>query len=143
MEYTDKKEIKQFSKPQKLAILYLFNKALLEDTKCDDYFIKELLKYGVVCSQYVDIETVYQYVKEKKFNPNATFYKTIEDVTAKTRLELFIDQIFHYWSTYGTDFQGEPFIVNDTPIDISQTFFIDTISRKKQLYVVKICYIRV
>ena len=121
------------NKTQKSAILNLFNKALLEDKKYDEYYINELLKYGVVCSQYSDFEVVYQYIKEKKFNPNATFYKTIEDVTEKTRLELFIDQILHYYSTYGTDFQGEPFIVNDTPIDISQTFFIDTISEKETI----------
>jgi hypothetical protein len=116
------------NKKQKLAILHLFNKALLEDKKYDTYYISELLKFGVVCSQHSDFEVVYQYIKEKKFNPNTTFYKTIEDVASKTRLELLVDQILHYYSTYGTDFQGKPFIVNDTPIDISKTFFIDTIS---------------
>jgi len=119
------------NKNQKLAILNLFNKALLEDKKQNDYYIKELLKFGVVCSPYADFEVVYQYIKEKKFNPNTTFYKAIEDVTSKTRFELFIDQILHYYSTYGTDFQGKPFIVNDTPIDISQTVFIDTVSAEE------------
>ena len=118
-------------KKQKLAILNLFNKALLEDKKYDEYYINELLKFGVICSQYSDFEIVYQFVKEKKFNPNTTFYKTIEDVASKTRFELLVDQILHYCSTYGTDFKAKPFIVNDTPIDISQTIFIDTISEKE------------
>ena len=118
-------------KKRKLAILHLFNKALLEKTRSDDYYINELLKIGVICSPFSDFEVVFQYVREKRFNPNATFYKTVDDVTDKTRFELFIDQLFHYCSTYGTDFQGKPFIVNDTPIDISQTVFIGTITEEE------------
>ena len=119
------------TKKQKTAILHLFNKALLEGKKQDKYYIHKLLKFGVICSPYSDLEVVYQYVNEKKFNPNATFYKTIEDVMSKTRFELFIDQILHYYSTYGTDYKEKPFIINDTPIDISQTFFIDTILKEE------------
>ena len=112
------------NKAQKLAILHLFNKALLEEKKYNEYYINELLRFGVVCSPYVDFEVVWQYIEKKKFNPNSTFYKTIEDVTSKTRLELFVDQIVHYYTTYGTDFQAKPFIVNDTPIELSQTFLL-------------------
>ena len=119
------------NKTQKLSILKLFNKALLESEKQDEYYIKELLKFGVVCNPYCDFEVVYQYVSEKNFNPNTTFYKTIEDVTNQTRFELFIDQILHYFSTYETDYQAKPFIVNDTPVDISHTIFIDTITEKE------------
>ena len=118
-------------KLQKLAILNLFNKALLEEKKYNEYYINELLRFGVVCSPYTDFEVIWQYIERKKFNPNTTFYKTIKDVTDKTRLELFIDQICHYFTTYGTDFQAKPFIVNDTPVELSQTFFIDTISEKE------------
>jgi len=119
------------NKKQKLAILFLFNKSLLEDKEYNPYYINELLRFGVICSSYSDFEVVYQYIHAKKFNPNATFYQTIEDVAGKTRLELFFDQIFHYCSTYGTNFQGKPFVVNETPIDISKTVFIDTISEKE------------
>ena len=119
------------NKNQKSAILNLFNKALLEEKVYDEYYINELLKVGVICSRYSDFEVIYQYIKEKKFNPNATFYKTIEDVASKTRLELLIDQLIHYSSTYGTDFRAKPVIVNDTPIDISQTIFIDTIPEEE------------
>jgi hypothetical protein len=116
-----------------LSVLHLFNKALLEDKRYEDYYINELLKFGVICNPYADFEVVLQYVREKQFNPNATFYKDIEDVTGKTRLELLIDQLLHYQSTYGTDFQGTPFIVNDTPVDISQTVMIGVISEKEVL----------
>ena len=45
---------------------------------------------------------------------NSTFYKAWDDVTSKTRLELFIDQIQHYASTYGTNFQGEAWVPERT-----------------------------
>ena len=121
------------NKQKKIAVLKIFNKALLEATKYDDYYIRELLKIGVICSPYTDIEVVFQYINDKKFNPNATFYQTIEDVASKTRFELFVEQILHYCSTYGTNFQGEPFIINDTPIDISQTLYIDVISEEEAI----------
>lgn len=44
---------------------------------------------------------------------NSTFYKSWEDITSRNRLELFFDQILHYMSTYGTGFEGEPYICND------------------------------
>ena len=121
------------NRQKKIAILNLFHKSLLEETQCDEYYIRELLKIGVICSPFTDIEVVFQYVNDRKFNPNATFYQTIEDVAAKTRFELLVEQILHYCSTYGTKFQGKPFIVNDTPIDISQTMFIDAISEEEAI----------
>ena len=44
---------------------------------------------------------------------NSTFYKSWEDITSRSREELYIDQILHYLSTYGTGFQGEAYICND------------------------------
>lgn len=44
---------------------------------------------------------------------NSTFYKSWGDVTNKTRFELFVDQIMHYMTTYGTDFSiGTGYIPN-------------------------------
>lgn len=45
---------------------------------------------------------VMKFLSEQTINPNATFYKQWEDILSKTRLELAIDQIRHYASTYGT-----------------------------------------
>ena len=44
---------------------------------------------------------------------NSSFYKKWSDVTSKTRLELFMDQLRHYASTYGTGFQGKTYVPND------------------------------
>ncbi|MDR1600888.1 MAG: hypothetical protein LBS42_00465 [Tannerella sp.] len=113
---------------QKLAVLNLFGRALLENKKYDSYYTRELLKFGVVCSPFCDYNAVFQYVVDRKINPDTTFYTTIEEVTFKTRLELFVDQVLHYASTYGTDFRAKPFIINDTPVDLSGTVVIDTIT---------------
>ena len=115
---------------QKLATIKLFNKTLLEAKRSNEYCL-DLLRFGVICSPYSDFEVVYQYVRDKKMSPNTTFYKTIEDVTRRTRYELLIDQILHYCSTYGTDFQAQPFIVNDTPINLSNTITLGIISENE------------
>lgn len=58
-------------------------------------------------------ETLY-WAKEIAYNPNSTFYKKWEDVTSKSRFELFLDQVYHYFSTYGTDFSmGNGYTPND------------------------------
>lgn len=46
---------------------------------------------------------------------NATFYKEWSDVISKNRFELFIDQILHYATTYGTDFdcEGNGYVPNN------------------------------
>lgn len=45
---------------------------------------------------------VMKFLSEQTLNPNATFYKQWEDILSRTRLELAIDQIRHYASTYGS-----------------------------------------
>jgi hypothetical protein len=66
------------NKTQKLAILNLFNKALLEDKKYNEYYINELLRFRVVCSPCADFEVVWQYIETKKFNPNTIYSYKIE-----------------------------------------------------------------
>lgn len=43
---------------------------------------------------------------------NSTFYKTWSDVENKSRMELLIDQLIHYMSTYGTCFMGNAYVPN-------------------------------
>lgn len=66
---------------------------------------------------------VWNFLETQKINHNATFYKEWQDVTSKTRWELLIDQVIHYASTYGTDFEGEPYVPNEAPINIDYTKF--------------------
>ena len=48
-------------------------------------------------------------------NLNTTFYQEWADVTEMSRLEILSDQVKHYASTYGTDFEGEAYIPNANP----------------------------
>lgn len=57
---------------------------------------------------------VYDFLQAMPTNYHNTFYQSVADVVAKDRFELLIDQITHYASTYGTEFAGTPYIVNDT-----------------------------
>ena len=45
----------------------------------------------------------YDWVKKQSVNYNSTFYKTWDDVTSRSRQEIFIDQIIHYAFSYGAD----------------------------------------
>lgn len=59
------------------------------------------------------IEEIYSHiVKTKKTAKqlNATFYRAWNDVLSKTRFELLFDQIMHYSTTYGTNFEGEVYV---------------------------------
>ena len=59
-----------------------------------------------------------QFIQSISGNVNSTFYKTWEDVTSKTRFEIFIDQLLHYVTTYGTGFafDGNGYVPNETPV---------------------------
>ena len=68
---------------------------------------EQSMKYGYIIHPECCTKDVVLWLKEQSFNPNATFYKTWEDITSKSRFELFVDQILHYTTTYGTDFSLE------------------------------------
>ena len=57
-------------------------------------------------------ERVMEFLNSIPNNYNTTFYKSVADVISKSRLELFIDQILHYATTYGTDYAGTSYIPN-------------------------------
>lgn len=55
---------------------------------------------------------------------NKTFYKSWEKVQNSSRFELYVDQIKHYFSTYGSDFQEEAYYpegIAEVP-DVKLTF---------------------
>ena len=55
------------------------------------------------------------FIARQTADPNATFYKRWEDMMSKNRLELLLDQILHYASTYGSGFtqEGNGYVPND------------------------------
>lgn len=52
------------------------------------------------------------------YNPNSTFYKNWKQIKESSEFELFLNQCLHYFTTYGSNFQAEPFIINDNPVEL-------------------------
>ena len=85
----------------------IFGKVLLSD-KPKVSFVKmnELaMQRGLFVPANLCFEWLYDLLEDTQINPNSTFYQSWQDITSKTRFELFLDQVRHYASTYGTDFQ--------------------------------------
>lgn len=61
-------------------------------------------------------EWLWEYFNGQQWNPNSTFYQSWSDIMSKDRWELFIDQVCHYASTYGTNFQGETWLPEHTQL---------------------------
>lgn len=98
-------------------LLKMFNKLYNENYEANiDFFIKhfeEMLKCGYILSPELCNKENLSIIRYNKLEVNKTFYADWCDVTSKTRFELFVDQILHYITTYGTDFEGTPYIPNE------------------------------
>ena len=98
-------------------LIKLFNVALVENTASKDMFktVNQLAaQVGYFVHPDVCNESVLAFLKDQTINLNATFYKNWQDVTSKTRIELALDQVFHYLTTYGTGFSfGNGYVPND------------------------------
>lgn len=87
---------------------------------------KLFVDYNVVLlsgAQYAVNEVSAHIQKNKKTAKqlNSTFYRSWNDVLSKTRFELLIDQIVHYATTYGTNFEGEMYVPSDySALEISK-----------------------
>jgi hypothetical protein len=57
-------------------------------------------------------ERVMEFLNSIPNNYSTSFYRSVSDVIDKSRFALFIDQIMHYASTYGTEYAGKPYIPN-------------------------------
>ena len=74
------------------------------------------LKQGIFVPDNLCYRWLYTYLRDRQINTNSTFYKSWQDIRSRGRWELFLDQVCHYISTYGTNFEGRPFIMNDGQI---------------------------
>lgn len=68
---------------------------------------KALVK-GYVINPNCCTEDVERFLDEEDMDPNSTFYKDWSDVTSKSRVELFVDQVIHYFLSYGFDLDCVP-----------------------------------
>lgn len=102
-------------------LITMFHKALADKDAAKNFAkVNEVaMKYGYIIHPDCCTKDVAKWLKEQSFNPNATFYKTWQDITSKTRFELLVDQLIHYATTYGTDLAlGNGYVPNDEPVKI-------------------------
>lgn len=99
-------------------IYKIFGKVLITDkpkvTQAEMLAVSMPLGFFVpenLCYQWL-----WEYFNGQQWNPNSTFYQSWHDIMSKDRWELFIDQVCHYASTYGTDFQGETWLPEHTQL---------------------------
>jgi hypothetical protein len=73
-----------------------------------DYVFSEALKRGylIIYPELIN-EDVIRFIESETVDYNSTFYKSWKQMKSKSRFEQFIDQVLHYATTYGTDFQSE------------------------------------
>ena len=119
-----------------VELISYFNKALTvtDETRVDFKKINKFAaKKGYIVHPDCCTKSVLAFLNNIPDNYNSTFYKTWSDVTSKSRFELFIDQICHYMTTYGTDFSlGNGYVPNTNPEDpkITEYKIIEPISNK-------------
>ena len=98
-----------------LELIKLFSRALPNEPLLDVTVVNaEAMQRGYLVHPSVCNQSVLDFVKQQTINYNATFYRRWTDVTEKSRLELLIDQLLHYFSTYGTYFAfGNGYVPNE------------------------------
>ena len=97
-------------------LIKVFNAALVNNSCALSFaHVNEYAnKIGYLVHPDVCNQDVFDFLKETEINYNSTFYKTWEDVTSKSRFELYIDQAMHYCTTYDTYFAlGNGYVPND------------------------------
>ena len=77
--------------------------------------MKDGIERGYLIHPACDASLISYFLANMDMQYNSTFYKTWNDVTNKSRFELFVDQVLHYMSTYGTDFSQEAYLPNVNP----------------------------
>lgn len=95
--------------------------------ECCNRYIDLYLKF-VACGYLIDPKCVfddetYKFLDEEVYNDikcnyNTTFYKDWFDIMTKNRFELTVDQLLHYLSTYGTNYEGTSYIPNNCPKEL-------------------------
>lgn len=100
-------------------LISMFNVALKSDKTNFAEVNAESMKAGYFIHPDCCTKDALTWATSQKVNLNSTFYKTWKEITSKSRFELFVDQIIHYCTTYGTDFAlDNGYVPNDNPIVI-------------------------
>ena len=109
-----------------MSTIKLFGKALISEKSnlSFDVVNKVAVTKGYVIHPDVCNTEVMEFLNKIPLNYNATFYTKWSEVIEKSRFDLFVDQIMHYCSTYGTNFQGDFYVPNQVN-EIENFLFAD------------------
>ena len=99
----------------------LFNRALNTTNQSFKDVNSLAVCKGYIVAKECCNDRVVDYLQTLPDNINTTFYGSWVEVTGKNRLELAIDQVMHYMSTYGTNHEGPAYVPNDNPAHIDFT----------------------
>lgn len=97
-----------------MKTLKLFNSVVLKETD-KQMFISEqgyIIESGALWAKK-EIINFYKHEKLDAYGLNKTFHKSWNTVSKSSRVDLLIEQIRHYLSTYGSDFEDEIYIPNE------------------------------
>ena len=95
------------------TVLKLFNKAMVDEKATTLNFkdVSEIsVKLGYLVHPDLCNDQIFNWMQKQKRDYTSTFYKKWNDVITKNRFELYLDQLMHYASTYGTGYAGETYL---------------------------------
>jgi hypothetical protein len=98
-----------------MITLKLFNAVLAKETKTSEPFVSQDGYVIEPSAIWAKDQIIKHYYTEKLDGNelNKTFHKSWKKILNSTRLELAMHQIMHYFTTYGSDFQGEIYIPDE------------------------------
>ena len=93
-------------------VFEIFGKVLISNKPKVNYVeINNIaIKHGFLVPKELCYEWLEILLADLPENYNSTFYKSWKSVVEKSRLELLLDQMIHYASTYGTNYQSETWV---------------------------------
>ncbi len=81
------------------------------------------MKCGYIVHPDACTSDVLKFLETQEVNLNSTFYKNWATVEKLSELEMCVLQMLHYMSTYGTDYTGPTFTMNDIPEEMQFSKF--------------------
>ncbi len=98
------------------ALIKLFNAIVPEGEAIEPRDVNRIaMQAGYLVEPAACTSHTLEAIKDFPVNYNSTFYKSFEEVSSHTRIELLCDQMLHYLTTYGTAFTAPAFTKNPSP----------------------------
>lgn len=93
-----------------MSSIKIFNSAFIGSSTDYNELSKLAYKVGYLVSPLCSTIEVLEFLQKQVVDYGSTFYKSFDQVASMSRWELFLDQVAHYASTYGTNYTGEMYV---------------------------------